>query len=264
MRTLSLLPLVLLLAVAVATAEPIAVRRTEGLVRGFLVLRTLDGKTIADGDLFQIARAGRVTTRLVFRFKDGSLHEEHAVYSQRQHFRLLNDRLIQKGPSFPHPIDMTIDAVKGNVTVRYADARGVAKVESQHMNLPADLANGLVLTLLKNLGAATRPVTVGYVAATPKPRLVKLEISSRGQDPFAAGGVSRTATHYVVKVDSSGMAGVVAPIGGKPPHDSDVWILGGDVPAFVRAEQPLYADGPVWRIELVSPAWPRAAAAASH
>jgi len=58
------------------------------------------------------------------------------------------------------------------------------------------------------------------------------------------------------------VAGVVAPLVGKQPPDSHVWILGGDTPAFVRAEQPLSAGGPVWRIELTSPAWP--ASAATH
>jgi len=34
-----------------AMAAPVAVRHTEGLVHGFLVLRTLAGDTLADGDL---------------------------------------------------------------------------------------------------------------------------------------------------------------------------------------------------------------------
>src|SRR4051812_47462052 len=61
--------------------EQVAVRHTEGLVHGFLALRTLDGSPIADGDLLQTARGTRVTSRLVFHFKDGSLHDETAVYS---------------------------------------------------------------------------------------------------------------------------------------------------------------------------------------
>lgn len=43
------------------------------------------------------------------------------------------------------------------------------------------------------------------------------------------------------------------------PPDSHVWILGGEAPAFVKSEQPLYFGGPVWRIELASPSWPRGA-----
>ena len=93
--------------------EPVPVRHPEGLVHGFLVLRTLGGSTLADGDLIQTSRGNRVTTRLVFHFKDGSLHDETAVFSQQRQFRLLTDRLIQRGPAFPQPLDMFIDAAKG-------------------------------------------------------------------------------------------------------------------------------------------------------
>jgi hypothetical protein len=236
--------------------EQVAVRHAEGLVRGFLSLRTLDGELLADGELLQDARGPRVTSRLVFRFKDGSLHDETAVFSQRQQFRLVSDHLVQKGPSFPQPIDMTIDAGTGQVTVHYTDDHGQAKEESARMELPADLANGLILTALKNANPASPPKTLGFVAATPKPRLVKLAISNAGEDPFKTGGIARTAIHYTLKVEIGGIAGVVAPLIGKQPPDSHVWILGGDAPAFVKAEQPFYNDGPLWRIELVSPVWP--------
>jgi hypothetical protein len=69
---------------------PVAVRHAEGLVHGFLVLRTVAGETLADGDLIQVARSDQVTSRLVFRFKDGSVHDETAVFSQRRNFRLLS------------------------------------------------------------------------------------------------------------------------------------------------------------------------------
>ena len=71
------------LAAGVAGAEPVAVRFREGLVHGFLVLRTLDGKTLANGDLIQTARGTTVTSRLVFRFKDGSIHDETTVFAAR-------------------------------------------------------------------------------------------------------------------------------------------------------------------------------------
>jgi hypothetical protein len=241
----------------VLRGDQVAVRHTEGLVRGFLSLRTLDGDLLADGELLQSARGPRVTSRLVFHFKDGSLHDETAVFSQRQQFRLVSDHLVQKGPSFPQPIDMTIDATKGQVTVHYTDDHGQAKEESAQMDLPADLANGLILTALKNADPASPPKTVGFVAATPKPRLVKLAITSAGEEPFRTGGTARKANHYILKVEIGGIAGVVAPLVGKQPPDSHVWILGGEAPAFVKAEQPFYNEGPVWRIELVSPVWPK-------
>lgn len=238
-----------------SVGEQVAVRHTEGLVHGFLALRNLDGSTLADGDLIQTARGTRVTSRLVFHFKDGSLHDETAIFSQRQRFRLLSDHVVQKGPSFPQPLDMSIDAVKGDVTVRYTDEHGEQKVEAEHLDLPPDLANGVILTLLKNARPEAPPKSVAFVAATPKPRLVKLAITAAGAESFSTGGTDRKATHYVLKVDLGGIAGVVAPLVGKQPPHSHVWILGGAAPAFVKSEQPLYNGGPVWRIELVSPIW---------
>ena len=63
----------------------------------------------------------------------------------------MSNHLVQKGPAFPRPLEMTIDAATGQVTVRYTDEHGKPKVESEQMKLPPDLANGMMLTLLKNV-----------------------------------------------------------------------------------------------------------------
>jgi hypothetical protein len=237
-----------------AAAEPVTVRYREGVVRGFLALTTVDGDRLADGDLIQVTRGDRVTTRLVFHFKDGSTHDETAVFSQRQRFRLLTHHLVQKGPAFPKPLDMSINAVTGQVVVRYADDHGEQKVETKRLDLPPDLANGLILTLLKNVRPEALP-TVSMVVATPKPRLVKLSISNAGKNSFSTGSTNRQATHYVLKIEIGGLSGVLAPLLGKQPPDSHLWILEGEAPAFVRSEQQLFMDGPLWRIELASPVW---------
>src|SRR5947208_2663959 len=170
------------------SAEPVAVRHVEGLVHGFLSLRSVEGATLASGDLIQNARGDRVTTRLVFRFKDGSLHDETAVFSQRGHFRLLTDHLVQKGPAFERSIEMTIDSQTGQVRVRYQDDHGQEKTESERLELPTDLANGMIITLLKNVRRDALPKTLSFVAATPKPRLVKLTIAVAGVEPFSVAG----------------------------------------------------------------------------
>jgi hypothetical protein len=246
----------LLLRSALASGDSVAVRHSEGIVHGFLVLRTLDGKRIADGDLIQRAQGARVTSRLTFHFTDGSISDETAVFSQKGHFRLISDHTVQKGPSFPMPLEMSIDVASGDVTVRYTDDKGKQNEEKEHLDLPPDLANGLILTLLKNVNPAAPPKTLSYVAATPKPRLVKLELTSTGKQRFSTGGMRRSATHYVLKVDIGGLSGLIAPLIGKQPPDSHVWILGGAAPAFVKSEQPFFMGGPLWRIELVSPVWP--------
>jgi hypothetical protein len=253
----SLVAGVALLQPGVLPAEPVTVRYAEGVVHGFLSLRTLEGKALANGDLTQTAHGDRVTSRLVFHFRDGSIQDETVVYSQRRSFRLLSDHSVQKGPAFPRPVEVTIDGASGQTTVRYTDDDGKPKVATERLDLPPDLANGLILTLLKNFPRNAQQLTLSMVAATPKPRLVKLVITPAGKEPFAIGGSTRQATHYVVKVELGGVARLVAPLVGKQPQDSHVWILGGEVPAFVKAENPMYPGGPSWRIELASPVWPK-------
>jgi len=82
---------------------------------------------------------------------------------------------------------------------------------------------------------------------------VKLVISREGEGSFSVGGSSYKTTRYVVK--TGGVAGLLAPLVGKQPQDTHVWILDGDAPAFVKLEGPLYLGGPIWRIELTSPLW---------
>src|ERR1017187_5955879 len=71
------------------SAESAVVRQMEGEVHGFLVLRTLEGALVADGDSTQVTHGREVTNRLVFHFKDGSVQDETTVFSQSDRFRLL-------------------------------------------------------------------------------------------------------------------------------------------------------------------------------
>jgi len=233
-------------------ADPVPVRSSQGTFHGFLVVKTLEGKTLASGDLVQIVHGNRVTNRLTFRFRDGSLDDETAVYSQDKVFRLISDHHVQRGPSYPKPLDMRIDVASGQIA--YRDKEG--KIAEQHLDLPPDTCNGLFLTVLLNLPAGAPPIRLALVAPTEKPQLMHLEISSVGDDPLSIGGRRRKATNYRLHLEPGGIEGIVAPIIGKGPADIHIWVLGGEVPAFVRGEGQLYEGGPIWRIELASPVFP--------
>ncbi len=114
----------------------------------------------------------------------------------------------------------------------------------------------MVISVLKNLGAKTNAASASFVAATPDPRPVKLAITDAGSESFSIAGSSRRATHYVIKAEIGGLAGFLAPLVGKQPPDTHIWILEGPAPAFVKSEGPLFYGGPIWRIELTSPVWP--------
>ena len=239
-----------------AQADPVPVRAAAGTIHGFLELRSEDGQVVASGDSVQVVRGNRVTSRTVFRFKDGSIDDETTVSSQRRTIQLISDHHIQKGPSFPHPMDVLIDMQTGQVTVHSTGKDGKEEVKTDHLDLPPDLANGLVPILLGNLSPSSSTTTVSMVITTPKPRLVKLVISNVGDDKCIVAGSSRKAIHYDIKIDLGGVAGVVAPIIGKAPPNIEVWTIGGDATTFARERGPLYAEGPMMTIQLASPTWP--------
>lgn len=234
-------------------AELVAVRHIEGLSHGFLALRTLDDKLLADGEITQVAIGDRVTNRVIFRFKDGSTYDDTTTYSQRGNFRLLSDHLVEKGPSFKGPMDVSLDTTKNQVAIRYTDDRGGEESINQHLDMPADVSNGLLMTLVKHIQPGKPQTIVSFVATTPKPRLVELVIVPQGEEPLSHGTIKLKAIHYVVKVKIGGFAEWLAPLLGKQPPDTHVWVLAGNAPAFVKLEGQLYDGGPIWRVELSSP-----------
>lgn len=238
-------------------ADGVPVRFKEGVAHGFLVLRSTDGKPVADGESTQVAHGDQVTNHMWFKFKDGSIYDQTTVFSQRGAFHLLNDHVREQGPTFKRNMETTIDATKGEVTVRYTDDRKQEKVITEHLDLPPDIGNGLLFTVLKNIQPNAPKTMLPYVATTPKPRIVSLEIVPQGQKPFSIGSHRHTALLFNIKVKIGGLAGALASVMGKQPKDTQAWVLTEEAPAFARSDGPFAGDGPVLRMELAIPAtWP--------
>jgi hypothetical protein len=242
-------------SIARPSAEPVAVRYVEGLTHGFLSLKTMEGKLLGSGDLIQTVRGTRVNSRLLLRYRDGSISDETTVFSQQKQFLMLTDRLIQKGPSFKTPLEATLDRSRGLVTVKYTDDKGEQKVEEEKMEFPEDLANGILMPLTKNFIKGPIPKSVSVIAITPKPMLVKVKFTNAGLEPFTFAGARRQATHFVLHVDIGGLKGLAAKIFGKQPPDSHIWIADGEAPAFVRAATPMATGDPLSVIELSGPVY---------
>ncbi|HEY2473095.1 MAG TPA: hypothetical protein VGI45_35270 [Terracidiphilus sp.] len=238
-----------------SSAEPIRVKHPEGTLHGFLSITTEEGQVLAQGDLINIVRGDRVTAHLTFHFKDGSIDEETTVFMQRGVFRLISDHHIQRGPYFPHPLDMTIDVQKGLVVTRTTGKDGKDEVATDHMKMPADLYNGLVTPVIKNLNPDAPETKVSMIVPTPKPRLITLAINPQVPGKFELAGSSRKALVYEIKIELGGIAGVIAPVIGKQPPNISMWIESGEVPAFLRETGPIFEGGAVLSINLIGPTW---------
>jgi hypothetical protein len=253
--------LAVIIVIAVLTYSPaeatsIPVRFPEGIAHGFLLVRSLAGETIGQGEMTQVVKEGDLAeSHLVFTFKDGSLHDEKVTFSQQRVFTMLRYHLIQRGPSFPDQIEVSIDRGTAEYKVRSkAGGDGKEEVLTGAFTLPKDVYNGMFVTMLLNLPKGASE-TVNFLAFTPAPEVIKLELNLMGEHEVRIGELSRKAVQYVFKPDVGTIRELLGKATGKlPAHfHYDCWIVDDEVPSFVQFEGPLQLMGPIVRIELVSP-----------
>lgn len=250
-----------LMALAVLTyssadAAPVAVRFPEGVAHGFLLVRSLTGDIIGQGEMTQVVKEGDlVESHLIFNFKDGSLHDERVTFSQQRVFTMLRYHLTQRGPSFPDQIEVSIDRSTAEYKVRSKTGQeGKETVLTGAFTLPKDVYNGMFVSMLINLPKGASE-TVSFLAFTPRPEVIKLELLLMGEHTVRIGSLSQKAVLYAFKPDIGMIRELFGKATGKIPAQFhyDCWILSDEVPSFVQFEGPLQLMGPIMRIELVSP-----------
>jgi len=250
---------VVLLAVivaATAAADPVRVRFPEGPSRGLVVLTGTDGRPLAHGELEQWIDGRVVASRLAFWFADGSVYDEVVRFSQRRVFRVESYRLQQRGPSFTETADIAFDRTGRYQVRRRAKPDAEEEHAEGHMELPADVMNGLTSITCKNVmpdGAAT----VSFVAFQPKPLVMEMHVGAEGAEPYFNGPLERSATRFRIIPHVPGLMGALATVTGKQPPELSMWLARGRAPMLVLFEGPLYADGPTWRVEPTGPRWDR-------
>lgn len=270
LRSTALLGLVLgILAFTPGEAQsaPVPVRFSEGLTHGFLVVRSAAGDIVGHGEVTQIVKEGGVAeSRLVFRFKDGSLHDEKVAFSQQRVFTLIRYQLIQRGPSFPEQMEVVVDRGSSSFEIRARSGEdGKEKVLSGEIDMPKDAYNGMLVTTLLNLPKGATE-TVNVLAFVPEPTAIALELAFVGEQAIRVGDQSRKALQYAFKPDIGPVKKFLGTMLGKLPADFhyDCYILADEVPGFVRFEGPLQLMGPVLSIELISPQLPSKAEDRKH
>jgi hypothetical protein len=64
---------------------------------------------------------------------------------------------------------MSIEMDTGNVIVHATDGQGKDRVNTYHFDFPPDLANGMVLALLKNIPWEAPEIKISFLAPGSKP-----------------------------------------------------------------------------------------------
>ncbi len=239
-----------MMASTAAPAEPISVIHVQRPMHRFMVARSNTGSVIARGEFTQVVQGEEVTMRLLYKFTDGSIDDETTTYRQRGTFGLVRNHHVQNGPFFARPVDFAVEAATGLATSRTTDKNGKIHVESSHVTLPNDLANGFVGTLLLNVQPNTTPFRVGMLAPVGGGRLIHILVSPEGEQSFQIEGKNLKAAVFRIHPELGGIVGVIASLIGLQPKDVMVWVQEGEEPAVVRIVGQLGGYGPIISSEL--------------
>ena len=231
-----------------ASAQSVAVRNPQKNIHRLFLLRSADGKLIGTGDEQAVTQGDLVHSRLTFHFRDGSIDDDDAVFTQDKVFHLLSDHHIQQGPSFPTLVDFALDVPAGTVTWHdWKNGRDQAHIA--YISMPGNLANGIMPLMVENFASGSQPMQLSWIAVDWKPLLVTLSVSPSGTASFDPSGTTESATQYTIHPILHGVVSFLAPLVSKQPADLHVWISDQPPPSFLRLTGPFYQDGPVWSVE---------------
>ncbi|ACG74828.1 conserved hypothetical protein [Anaeromyxobacter sp. K] len=238
----------LALALLAPAAGAVEVRSPPGALHGFPSMSDRSGAVIADGELVQERRGERLFVRARWVFPGGRLAEETAEFA-------LSPELAQERYAWVETDGsgelrrFEVDFATGRARSAVRGKHGVER-EDEGLEVPRGRAfagYGVALAasqLALDEGASAK---ITFVAFTPKPRTVTLEIRNDGGAPVEAAGRTIPCVRYTLhpKLPFPVSVFVKAP-------DSYLWLTRAEPRALVRAEQNLAAkDDPRVTIDVI-------------
>jgi hypothetical protein len=238
----------LLLCVALP-ASAVETRWIEGTVRGFPVVRDMQGRAIGEGTLTQFVEDGKLHVQGIFEFRDGRRIEEEAVLEQRPRLRQLYWSWEERRGNEVQRA-YAVDLATGHATAKKRTADGTDTWDDRLDDTKDAFVGVGFMYAVKNLTEELdkgRKIKMTAVAFTAKPRTVTVSVSRDQVGELTMGGRTLGASRYVIHPEVPWIARlfVHAP-------DQYLWYYRPAPPAFLRADIPLAEPSdPMIRIELL-------------
>jgi hypothetical protein len=221
----------------------------EGAARGFPAMRTLDGKSIGDGDFVQWLERGQLHIRIVYRSAEGRI-EERAVFRQRP-------QLIQEAWSWR---ELRQGKLQRQFEVDFNTGKAVAKKHDagqlQEWSDTIDIEPGrtfagfgfsLAIKGLRKQMVAGQRTELRAVGFTPKPKAVGVDVSFAGVERLPMAGRVVAGDHFVIHAKIPWFAEPFIDV-----PDTHLWLTRPPVVSFLRWEGPLAEpDDPLVRVDLL-------------
>lgn len=241
-------PAALALALVLAAPAPVAVRFPPGTLHGFPSLSDPAGQVIADGELEQRRTGRTLHVRLRWTFRDGR------TVVEEDEFRV-GASLVQRRFSFVESRGgieqrrFEANLAHGRATASWSEGGRTERAEEK-LELPAGGAFAGYGTALAvgQLGlAAGAKAELGFVAYTPKPRLVTLSVRRDREEPVVAQGREIPCDCFTLHPELPFPISLLA-----HAKDAHLWFTHAGPPALVRAEQSFAAkDDPVVVVDVI-------------
>ncbi len=250
MRTL-LGPLVFVLGVATfdaALAQPVAVRHALGTLHGFPSMSDSSGRVIADGELTQELVGERLVVHARWAFADGRKAEEEDEFRVARN--VAQERFSWTETKGGEELRrFAVDFSTGKASAVTRDEKKEVKREEAQLELPEGRSfagYGAAMAVSQIPFEAGTDTEITFVAFTPKPRAVQLEVRRDSEERIAVAGRSILCDRYTLHPKIPFPVSVFA--GAKDAH---LWLTHAGPTTLVRAEQNLAAkDDPVVVIDV--------------
>lgn len=178
------------------SGEPIAMQWTEGDFAGNTTIWTEDGKRVQGYIAYRQHRKGdRLHIERNAYFRDGSRDVDTAVVLVGSHLRSISGRSIVTDTRNSPILDFRIDVATRRITGFYTEEGERVDVDEEVALDPATYWGPMFNIIVKNFAAnaSAGVVTFQAVLATPKPRLLDMELSREGTATLRRTGGTSTA-----------------------------------------------------------------------
>ena len=187
---------------ALEAGEPIRLAWVEGDVAGLSTIRSPDGKTVIGSINYHQRRRGQ-TIRIVrtARFRDGSSDEDQVEARVGDTLQTVRGRSIIRNTAGVATVDITIDIAAGHIT-GFSGLGKERQTYDEHVELtPGTYWGPLVFTVIKNfdLNATDERLVFRTVVATPKPRVLDMELERKGNTVVRRVGENIDGVNYFLR-----------------------------------------------------------------
>ena len=219
-------------------ADPIALTWVEGDVAGYSRILAPDAqKTLGTVEYHQYRKGDVLEVVRVARFSDGSSDEDRATARVGKTLETVGGRSIIRDTHGKTIVDLTIDVAGGHITGFSGVGKDRETYDQRETLSPGTYFGPLIAIVVKNFdaNATADKLVFQTVVATPKPRVLDMELTRKGPTTLAkpGGPVEVTPVGMLPTVNF-----LVDPIIQRFAPETTFVMQGGKPPALVRFAGP--------------------------